>query len=109
MMAQLLLVVRRVGDGAPTAKVSVCDAAAVGQEFRRGSIGHSFNVSDREMAGRFACDGWEDVKLFLRDEGHLHHFQPWINGVMDRVTDATGFPGGPLSGSQRQAFHREPQ
>lgn len=94
-MAQLLLVVTCVGDAEPTATVSVYDAASAGREFRRGSMGHALDLSVHAMVARFACEGWADVNLFLKDEGHLHHFQPWIEGGLDRVmpSDGTELPG----------------
>jgi hypothetical protein len=98
-MTQLLLVVTRVGKGEPTAIVSAYDAPTVGRSFLRGSLGHSLAMNEHTMggptmAGHFACEGWEDVSEHLREEGRLYHFQPWIDGAMDRVTfpDAMASP-----------------
>jgi hypothetical protein len=41
-MTELLLVVTRIGDDEPSAKVTAFDAATVGREFKRGLIGYSF-------------------------------------------------------------------
>jgi hypothetical protein len=89
-MTELLLVVTRIGDDEPSAKVTAYDAATVGREFKRGLIGYSFTSSYHAFVTRFACECWEDVTLFLTDEGHLHHFQAWIDGRLDRVAPPDG-------------------
>jgi hypothetical protein len=85
-MSQLQLLVTSVDDDEPTARVSTFDTAMTGREFARGPFGHTYMPATNTMVASYACEGWEDVRGQLKDEGHLHQFQPWIDGLLVGVS-----------------------
>jgi hypothetical protein len=82
----LLTVSRRPRNGEkPTACVEQYNSD---QPFKRGPLWAS--ISSDILVMRYGCNGMEDVRKCLADEGRRCNFVSWVVGLLDNVTFADG-------------------